>query len=80
MTENPKAYAESGQTRPARALDRKFWPEGHLAQCFVADSTQLYRRLLAKYRSGDTGTEANMRETAALVPGGIMVPFTWLRL
>lgn len=69
------------QTRRARARPRHEWEEGCLANVFCPSFAPQYARMIAKYETNNTGTEASMWETARLdmERGGIWFPFSWLR-
>jgi hypothetical protein len=50
----------------ARSRLRAEWPDGHLANCFVPRDAPQYGRIVERFERRVTGTEATMRETAAL--------------
>jgi hypothetical protein len=65
-----------------RALPRKQWPEGHLANCFVSIEAPQYPAMKAIIESGEVpicSVGATMRECTRVEGLGVWVPFAWLR-
>ena len=73
-----------------RAISRDQWPDGYLANCFVAKDTETYKRMRAIIDSGEvpmisrkfevsSSGPVTMRECIREMPTGVLVPVLWLR-